>query len=274
LGKIVWVSSFPKSGNTWVRLFLGCWLADYPVGINELWQVGLGGGDARPDLFEDVSGRKVEELSEDDVTRLRPLVHKAIAMRPGETFMKTHSAIGEIDGHQTINTDVTASAIYVVRDPRDVAVSYANHYGIEVDAAIDFMRADDHMITEGSVYHYVSSWSRHVRTWLAADFEVHLMRYEDMKAKPGPTFNKLVRWMGKTPKDGEVARAIGNTSFAKLQQQESEGGFVEASAKSEQFFKSGKTGGWRSVLTAAQVEKIETEHGTTMARLGYARSEI
>jgi len=272
---LIWLASYPKSGNTWLRLFLGCWLADHPISINELGQCGLGFGDARPDLYEGASGKPVAEISHDEVTRLRPLIQRNMAVEE-RVFMKTHSAMAVINGHPTIVREVTEGAVYVVRDPRDVAVSFASHYGLDVDGAIEHMAAPDHRIKSPGVeiYQYTSSWSLHVESWTGEEsFPVLLLRYEDMKTKPGPTFNKLVRWLGEIPKGGEVARAIRNTEFSKLKRQEAEQGFVEASDKASGFFRSGRAGGWRDVLTATQVKRIEDEHGTMMARLGYRREE-
>ena len=106
---IIWLASYPKSGNTWVRLFLANLFSDarHPVDINKL--PGFTFGEHRADFYETLSGRPLSALSDEEINRMRPEVHRHIAGSRRETiFVKTHAAITVLDGVATITPDVTA----------------------------------------------------------------------------------------------------------------------------------------------------------------------
>ena len=281
---IVWVASFPKSGNTWLRMLLASWMRDADVDINAL----SGWTDMAPEPWRVVTGRPAETLSKDDVTTNRKWVQSVLAnrrlreaMRPHfalaqaeDVFCKTHAARAEVDGHPTINHDVTVGAVYIVRDPRDVAVSYASHLGVSVDEAISLMESAHPLKNDGSpLYQYVGRWSDHVESWLAAPFKTHLVRYEDLKSRPIVTFRKLLQAFDLKSTQGRVERAVERSKFENLKAQEAKSGFGERSEKSnEPFFRAGQVGGWKNRLTPEQIARIESAHGVVMERMGYARS--
>ena len=267
---IIWLASYPKSGNTWLRAFLGCWLANEQVHVNNMPDWGLGGGDTRRDLYEEAAGTKL--ISADAIPKLRVKMQRNVAMRPGITFMKTHNSMGTIGGYPTIDPHSTAGAIYVMRDPRDVAVSYADHYGLTINEAIDFMSNNQTQITNpgDDIAQYLASWSYHVESWIdCPGLSCHVLKFEDMKANSTRQFKKMLRFLQQPVTQARIKRAVRNSSFRELQRQEAEGGFQEASQKAKKFFREGKTGGWREKLTKAQINAIEKRHGAVMERFGY-----
>ena len=121
---IIWLASYPKSGNTWLRAFLANYLANAvrPVPINDLPNFIL--GDNLLLHYEQFTNRKAEDLSDEDFTRLRPRIHEWFARsRREDVFVKTHNAVSKVHGVPLITPSVTAGAIYVIRNPMDVAVS-------------------------------------------------------------------------------------------------------------------------------------------------------
>ena len=140
MGQIVWIASYPKSGSTWVRAFLNNYLRDAraPVDINGQWDVSTGENSAV--RFRRHDPRPASAYSIADVQRMRPLVHRDIAAaQPGTVFVKTHNASLLVEGMPLITPEVTAGAVYIVRDPRDVAISFSHHFGLSVDATIAVM---------------------------------------------------------------------------------------------------------------------------------------
>src|SRR5690348_3224785 len=138
MGNIVWLASYPKSGNTWLRAFLANLVANRidAVPLNELSRYC--DDEANPDLFGALAGKPSADLGIDEIAALRPQVHAAIAARAqGTRFVKTHNMSGSYDGHALHNWQVSAGAIYVVRNPLDVAVSMTHHFGIGIDEAIE-----------------------------------------------------------------------------------------------------------------------------------------
>ena len=126
---IIWLASYPKSGNTWLRAFLANYLrnAHQPIPINDLPNHIL--GDNMVVHYQQYGGLKPEEVTREAVARLRPKVHQWMAISRGQdVFVKTHNIIGTIDSVPLITPAATAGAIYVVRNPFDVAISFAHHY--------------------------------------------------------------------------------------------------------------------------------------------------
>ena len=270
MGQLLWIASYPKSGSTWVRAFLHNYIRhpEEPYSINDL--MDLSTGESGASLYRGYDSRAPESWTLADVQRMRPLVHRDLTMvHPGLVFVKTHNAALAACGVPLVTPGVTAGAVYLVRDPRDVAVSYSRHLGIGVDATIAFMARAEAMTggTPHEVIEVLGSWSAHVESWTAGG--PHVLRYEDMLERPEGTFGGLVRYLGEEPEAERLARAIRFSRFEELQAQERRGGFIEKPAAAGAFFGGGRAGRWREVLNAAQRRRIERDHAPVMARLGY-----
>jgi len=190
----------------------------------------------------------------------------------GLLFIKTHQALVVDRGSTTINFEVTAGAIYIVRNPLDVAISYAHHMGSSVDKVIEIMGTSNAEleVSEKQVHEIYGTWSQHVLSWTRKPHQaIYVMRYEDMLAEPEKTFGALARHLLFAPTPGQLAEAIDHTSFDKLKDQEERGGFLERPKRAERFFREGRAGQWKEVLTPQQVDRIVKDHGEQMARFGY-----
>jgi hypothetical protein len=134
---IVWLASFPKSGNTWFRIFLANLAASDsgPADINDLDE--RGGIASNRHEFEAATLLDSALVSHDDIDRLRPAVHvRAAANRKDQRWIKVHDAYTlNADGEPLLGRRAATAAIYLVRDPRDVAVSFAHHTNTTIAAA-------------------------------------------------------------------------------------------------------------------------------------------
>jgi len=270
---IIWLASYPKSGNTWLRSFLHNFLlaADRSYDINKL--TDLTAGESMTDLYRALDPALDEHFTDERVRELRPLVHRAISQRsPDTVLVKTHNALAEIDGAPLISLDVTAGAIYVVRNPLDVAISFSHHNRTTVDNIIEFMntKAAATVSNATNVYEFYDTWSGHVASWTATPSPtLHVMRYEDMLANPQKSFAAVVKFLGIEAPRQRIEKAVRLSSFQVLKEQERRQGFRERPRAMEAFFREGKAGQWKKVLTKEQVAAIVAVHREQMERFGY-----
>jgi len=218
-------------------------------------------------------GKPSELASQTEIAAVRPLVQEDLVAGSSEpVLIKTHNALARFEGHPTINFDITLAAVYIVRNPLDVAISYAHYSGRTLDDTIAFMAEPGANIntSEKRVYEYMGSWSFHVASWLAVpDRPVLVLRYEDMLAAPQRAFARLAAFLGINASATQIERAVAASSFQELARQEAEGGFIERPPRAERFFRSGTSGQWRERLSPAQAAAIATAHGPMMQRFGY-----
>jgi hypothetical protein len=277
LQKIIWIASYPKSGNTWVRAFIHNLLREMlgnpadAQDINGLRRHTIYDISAGP--YQQLLGRPPLECAPEDVARVRPEVQRLLATaRSRPFFMKTHLIMAQCYGFWTINLDATLAAIYIVRNPLDVAISYAHHSAQSIDYIITQM-ADPilrSLISERNVSELVGSWSSHVASWMSIfDRPVFVMRYEDMLRSPLEVFGRLAGFLRLTPTRDQLQRAIDKSSFSELSQQELEKGFVEKPAVAKKFFRAGTADQWRDVLSKEQIQRIVFAHAPMMQRAGY-----
>jgi hypothetical protein len=275
---IVWLASFPKSGNTWFRIFLANLAASDsgPADINDLDE--RGGIASNRHEFEAATLLDSALVSHDDIDRLRPAVHvRAAANRKDQRWIKVHDAYTlNADGEPLLGRRAATAAIYLVRDPRDVAVSFAHHTNTTIDAAIELMNAPDSALCRGrkgpapQLRQKLLGWSGHAASWLdQADTPVHLVRYEDLRADPSRTFAAALQFARTPATAEEISRAIRHSDFGELQRQETEKGFAERMSRTAPFFRSGQVGGWRDALSDEQALRVEAVHAPMMRRLGY-----
>jgi hypothetical protein len=270
---IIWLASYPKSGNTWLRAFLANLFQNRPapVDINALARFAY--GDARGDFYERVAGRPFEDLSDDELHALRPQVHRLIAgQSPDMVFAKTHNAVKVLGDIPLITPEVTAGAIYVIRNPLDVTVSYAHHFALPIDHVIEAMASDiNHVLSVGrNVFQFLGTWSDHVRSWTTAPgLTCQVVRYEDLSRDPKKSFGKVVKFLDLPREPKRLDKAIRFSAFDTLAGQEKESGFIEQSKHNEAFFRKGRVGDWRRVLSPEQVAKVIAHQGDVMADFGY-----
>ena len=275
---IAWLASYPKSGNTWLRMFLYQLtriMSGFPRETDEINRLERSSTyETRlVDLFDRFLGKPLATATFLEMMRARSRVQAAIAARGAKTtLVKTHNLLGLVKDMPTINVAVSVGAVYVIRDPRDVAPSLSRHLGFTVDRAIEVMNTRTYATGNSSegAGEIWGSRSEHVLSWTGdPDSGVLVIRYEDMLAKPTETFSAVARHLRLTPTPQQIASAIEMSSFDHLQRQEQKIGFVERSERSERFFAAGKAGTWQETLTPGQVKSIVDAHRAQMARFGY-----
>lgn len=273
--QIAWLASYPKSGNTWVRLFLDAYfLAD--LNIND---VVTSVSDDRAGLYAMGDGSKPERLPIELQHLARPMAMMRLVTQYNSAnhgiplYVKTHHANMLANGVEMLQFALTRLTVFIVRDPRDVLPSFAKHMGCDIDQAIEWMSDKYKTLssTEGCMSDFISSWDVHTLSFLNADtHNVRTFQYEDMRADPVKEFSAILKHSGVTPEPLRVRQALKLVELDKLREQEKIDGFMESSihAKNE-FFGKGEVGGWKDKLTDKQKYRIEKQFGRVMKRLGY-----
>jgi len=274
---IVWLASYPKSGNTWVRAFLYALhhaivgdLGD-EIDINKVHE--FASDDSQIEPFNKYLTRPPIPLDDREVAAARPRVHTDIAMQNnGLVLMKTHNILANQFDYPLINLAASAGAIYVVRNPLDVAVSFAHFRNEPIDQIIADMARPGFGApnSERLIGFITDTWSNHVRAWTGrSEPAVHVVRYEDLHADPLTAFAAIAEHVLITPTADQLSRAIEMASFRRLQKAEAEAGFWEKPETAGTFFRQGQAGGWREALSADQVRRTAAAHGEQMRRFGY-----
>ncbi|NIA71685.1 sulfotransferase domain-containing protein [Pelagibius litoralis] len=271
---ILWLASYPKSGNTWMRVFLANVILgeEKPLALQRINEVCS--SEPNEVWFAPLTKAPPGQLSDKKVAALRTKAQeRAASLNRNILPMKTHSFLGKDYGYPTISVKASVGVIYIVRDPRDVAISAADHYGLTIDQAIEMMRdktTRGRPMAGNTVYERMGSWSDHVKSWTGwRHSPLIVLRYEDMLADPLRQLGGVARKLGVTRDDAKIARAVEFSSFKVLQAQEEQTGFVEKSVNSQRFFRSGRSGGWREKLSPSQAAEIGRDHAVQMKRFGY-----
>ena len=275
--RFLWLASYPKSGNTWLRAFLNNLLADArePVDINALDKTPLA---STRELFDIWVGLESANLTPDQVDALRPEVYQRMADESrGTLFFKIHDALTPVNtGPLLVPPAATRGALYLIRNPLDVAVSFAHHGGWDQDTTIGHMN-DPGFSFAGvrgqlslQLRQRLSTWSGHVRSWTEAPpFPVEVLRYEDMKRDPQAALGRAARFAGLEASEEQIARAVRFSEFEVLREQEAAHGFAERSPRAKSFFRRGEAGAWKGRLSPEQIARLVGQHGEVMARFGY-----
>lgn len=278
MNKINWLASYPKSGNTWTRIFLTNYMndTDQPVDINRL-QGGPIASDR--DLFDRWAGVEASDLTFEDIADFRPHVYRQMALHIGHPlYIKAHDACTRnSDGEMIFPKDVTSAVIYLIRNPLDVAVSYSHHSDRTIEQVVKNLCDPDGYAYENPKYlspqlpQRLLSWSAHVLSWVdESNLPLIVIRYEDMLAQPEAAFERIIRTLELDFDPIRLANAIALSQFEKVQGQESQTGFKERVMQSDApFFRQGKSGAWREELSLELADKIIKSNADVMRRFGY-----
>ncbi len=285
----VWLASYPKSGNTWVRAILTALLeGDHLFAVNSLHfghqphhvagAQSVWGIDPRwfdRDEMEILRAALLDETGRTDPTQpgFRK-THDRYRDRPLSWPHGTSPSTARSPVPEPFPADSTRGAILVVRDPRDVACSYAAFFDKDLDTAIDELGRDQRdpayparALAEQSW----GSWSSHAESWLdpGVPFPVHLVRYEGLHDDAVGILHPILQSLGMSVTTDRLSAAVDRARFDRLQREESTAGFREVHPRGDAFFRAGRAGRWRNELSMEQVQAIEDAHHATMTRLGY-----
>jgi aryl sulfotransferase len=274
--RIFWLASYPRSGNTWFRLFLANLKRgeNAAASVNELEPFNA----ASRFLFDRHVGTPASELTAGEIDRLRPRVYERMAGLAEEPlFIKAHDKFRRTDsGEPIFSPNASAGAVYIVRHPADVALSLAPYLDVEIERAVEILNDPDYRFGDERdrltihLPESLGSWSDHARSWLdQTEIPLRMIRYEDALADPVSAFREAARFLGLPADDDSIRRAVERSDFKIAKRQEETGGFIEHRKGVAPFFRKGRSGGWRDELPEPLAREIFDAHAETMRRLGY-----
>ncbi len=287
---IFWISSYPKSGNTLVRAII-CALFFSKNGKFQLDQLKHTGQFERRDRLNLIKKINKEEFLNLDKLKILSkywltLQNKEnMKIEKGFGFMKSHSSYVSIFNNWFTSLNNTAGYIYVIRDPRDVAISWSNHANLSYDDSISFMlnfnsciewaQTNSELPNNIKPKTFLSSWDEHVLSWTENNLDVPklVLKYEDLIYKKAEVIKIIVKFFEKSfciklnPSDEKILNILESTSFEQLKYQERKFGFAEASSGA--FFRIGEKNQWKSELNTKQIARLENKFRDFIIKFSY-----
>lgn len=281
MNKIIWIASYPKSGNTWLRYFLGNYFFNNK-------------DDFEPEIIKNIKKFHLDkELIKSkfhnqdfiknpyNVSKYWIESQKKLEIKKGNVvFLKTHNALINIENNEFTNSDLTLAIIYIIRDPRDVVVSYSKYRHLDYDKTIEHMIGSKVNIPyvrdakDASNIEITGSWAFHYNSWKDGISEIPriIIKYEDLLSNSEKIFTNIIKFLSNIMKlevNYKKIKSSNNLSkFTKLKNFEEKNNFFENNS-SENFFRIGKSGNWKKELNKDQIKKIEDSFKIEMINLGY-----
>tara|TARA_B100001540_G_C15735982_1_gene609907 strand:- start:123 stop:956 length:834 start_codon:yes stop_codon:yes gene_type:complete len=275
---IIWLSSYPKSGNTYIRSFLSAYYFtnDGIFDFNLLKFI---------EQFPDKQFFNGFVKSKKEASKKWLQLQKEIVKSKKVKFLKTHSAYGSYDNNPFTSSEVTIGCVYIVRDPRNVVSSLMNHFSYKKEDALAMLLDENRGIKSKdnnyATYTFLSSWSNHFKSWSnIKSFKTILIKYEDLEKNNQNIFKKLIQFVNSLLNNNQgidyqkFNNALKTTSFSFLKKRERETGFLEAMFSEERdekipFFNLGFQNQWKKNLTDDVIKKIENKFQKEMRDLDY-----
>ena len=282
---IIWLASYPKSGNTWVRSFLNSLLfnKNNEADLSEINKI-----DQYPkrshfiNLVNEIDN--LEKLSSNWIESQK-ILNKDNKIK----FLKTHHALCKYQNSFFTNGEVSLGTVHIIRDPRNVISSILYHFSKKnYSEAKEFLFNENKALgkkfdlkdpnVNKNIFTVISSWKNHFNSWKQFNKNYLLIKYEDLILDPHKEFNKLAEYLSKLLNlefdASKVNLAVRSNSFENLKKLEKENGFVEAindkeTGKKKQFFNLGPENDWKKLLDTKLRQDIEKEFETEMRELGY-----
>ena len=288
---IFWIASYPKSGNTLMRIILNSlfFTADGKGGIKKIGYIPAFEKTERLNPIKKINSSDFINLNKLDILYKYFLILQSkdnLKIKEDFIFLKTHNALVSYFGHPFTNEKNTIGYIYIIRDPRDVAISWSHHSGLTLDDSINFMINDKAYTAWGKSKKSLLSnniepktllldWETHVNSWDSHGLLVPKLtiKYENLVYNKKETIYKIVNFFSKNYNfnfsniDEKIDNIINETNINYLQKSELENGFNEA--QKEKFFRKGEKNQWKEKLNDKQIKLIENKFKEMMLKYDY-----
>ena len=274
---IIWLSSYPKSGNTWVRLFLDNLLSpdkEFNINHNLIGQFPL------RNHFLNLSDNINDQ---DEFAKNCVKAQQKLNLDNSLKIFKTHNAFWNWGGgeHTFTNEENTLGVIYIVRDPRNIITSVLNYFHKKnYYEALKFMKENKVLggdEAEIGLPTIIGSWSNHYKSWKKFKKNFLIIKYENLLKDPLTEFSKIINYLETITdlrfENKNILKAIEECKFDNMSKQENEFGFNDNSKRNKElnkkFFNLGPNNKWQNILDSEILQEIEKAFKTEMEELGY-----
>ena len=280
INMIIWIASYPKSGNTYLRSFLASYYYSNngKFDFDQLLKIHQ---------FPNIKFSKIKPTSKKEASKYWIFNQNNFFDKTGLNFVKTHNCLLPFQGNEFTTSNETLGAIYIVRDPRNVITSITHHYSINYEKALGYMLDDDCSLLEKSFdqdysnFTYLNSWSNHYKSWKNnKNFEILFIKYEDIEKNKEDTFKKIILFVEKITKKNSILsekkflNSIKSTNFSNLKNKELNEGFEESVysnniRKKINFFNLGFSNRWQKLLPMDIKDKVNEKFKKNLEELNY-----
>ena len=277
---IIWLASYPKSGNTWVRHFLSSLIYSNQgkVGLEKL---GFIMQYPKRDQFEKLV------TNFDDFNQIKKnwinsqnLINSDNKVK----IFKTHHVLCSLGKDNFTDEKNSLGAIYVVRDPRNVISSILYHFNLSnTEESLNFIQEEEKFIgnvknkVNYPLHTLIGSWKTNYNSWKVVGKNFLLVKYEDLILNPNTEFKRIANYITNTINikfsEEQIKKSVDESSFKNLESLEEKNGFIESiedpKNKKKKFFNLGPKNNWKESLDKKFVDKIENSFNNEMKELGY-----
>ena len=279
---IIWLASYPKSGNTWLRSLL----ASYYFSKDGSFDFKLLDNIDQFPSTQFFRNKKDTFSAPEDTSNLWLSEQEKINQDNKIRFLKTHNALCKINSNSFTNEKNTLAGIYIIRDPRNIVTSLANHYQVDVNKAFDFMKDEKKALIEKVNERYLGfvpilSWVLHQESWIkCTKFPILTIRYEDLQLETFQTFIKVIKFINKLSNienlinENKAKQSISSCEFEKLKKLERKNGFSEAmvdkkTKKKISFFNLGKENDYKKLLQTNLIDEMSLLYHQQIKKFNY-----
>ena len=277
---IIWIASYPKSGNTYLRSFISSYYYSKKGKFNFDLLLNIL-------QFPSIKFTKNNLYSELEASQNWIYNQNQFFDKDKINFIKTHNSLCEYKGNKFTTSNETIGAIYIVRDPRNLITSLTHHYSLTYDEAFAKLTDKNCSLLEKSTdndhsnFTFISSWSNHYKSWKNnKDFKTLFVRYEDLEHDKYETFSKIILFINKLQKkdskidEKKLINSINSTNFSNLKNKEAIEGFEESvydrkTGHKKSFFNLGFNNRWQKILPENMLDKLNNNFKNEIKELGY-----
>ena len=278
---IIWIASYPKSGNTWLRAMLSAFFYSNDGNFSFELLDNIKEFPKHSEYLNKISaGKNLVEIAKEWIPAQTMLNSK---LRTQTMFLKTHSAICSIDGSDFTDEKNTLAALYIVRDPRNVVSSLSNHFNLSIEKSLELIVDKNKIISNPTDKNknigltVLSNWKTNYQSWRDwKSVKVKIIKYEDLIYSSKNTFINILNFLKEFIKiefnENKIKNVIQSTEFKRLKSFEQKYGFKESAAmfdRTKSFFNLGPHNDWKKILDKKTSEKICEYFKDEMKELGY-----